>query len=110
MTSLIPTYLNRSAREIDYVAHAASMGAHAVKAAGTDALEAEIKAARGRDIPTVIVIETDARDFPGTGLETSAGAHGAFWEVAVPEVSDRQKQRDRFDEYLSQIANARLVN
>ncbi|MEO1950521.1 3D-(3,5/4)-trihydroxycyclohexane-1,2-dione acylhydrolase (decyclizing) [Thioclava sp.] len=96
--------------EIDYVAHAASMGAHAVKAANTDQLEAEVKAARERDIPTVIVIDTVAKDFPGTGLETTAGEHGFFWDVAVPEVSDRQKQRDRFEEYLTQIANARLVN
>jgi 3D-(3,5/4)-trihydroxycyclohexane-1,2-dione acylhydrolase (decyclizing) len=96
--------------QIDYVAHAASMGAYAVKAAGTDALEAEIKAARSRSIPTVIVIDTIAKDFPGTGLQTSAGPHGYFWDVAVPEVSARQKQRDRFQEYLGQIANARLVN
>ncbi|WP_375691783.1 3D-(3,5/4)-trihydroxycyclohexane-1,2-dione acylhydrolase (decyclizing) [Pseudooceanicola sp. LIPI14-2-Ac024] len=96
--------------EIDYVAHAAAMGAHAVKAAGTDALEAELAAARSRDIPTVIVIETTARNFPGTGLETSAGEHGFFWDVAVPEVSDRQKQRDRHAEYLGQIARARQVN
>ncbi|QPZ92870.1 3D-(3,5/4)-trihydroxycyclohexane-1,2-dione acylhydrolase (decyclizing) [Thioclava electrotropha] len=96
--------------EIDYVAHAASMGAHAVKAANTDQLEAEVKAARERDIPTVIVIDTVAKDFPGTGLETTAGEHGFFWDVAVPEVSDRKKQRDRFEEYLTQIANARLVN
>ncbi len=96
--------------QIDYVAHAASMGAHAVKAAGTDALEAELKAARARDIPTVIVIDTIAKDFPGTGIETSAGAHGHFWDVAVPEVSERQKQRDRFQDYLTQIAAARLVN
>ncbi|OOY02765.1 3D-(3,5/4)-trihydroxycyclohexane-1,2-dione acylhydrolase (decyclizing) [Thioclava sp. F28-4] len=96
--------------EIDYVAHAASMGAHAVKAANTDQLEVEVKAARERDIPTVIVIDTVAEDFPGTGLETTAGEHGFFWDVAVPEVSDRQKQRDRFEEYLTQIANARLVN
>ena len=96
--------------ETDYVAHAAAMGAHAVKAANTDQLEAEVKAARERDIPTVIVIDTVAKDFPGTGLETTAGEHGFFWDVAVPEVSDRQKQRDRFEEYLTQIANARLVN
>ncbi|KEO55413.1 3D-(3,5/4)-trihydroxycyclohexane-1,2-dione acylhydrolase (decyclizing) [Thioclava pacifica] len=96
--------------EIDYVAHAAAMGAHAVKAANTDQLEAEVKAARERDIPTVIVIDTVAKDFPGTGLETTAGEHGFFWDVAVPEVSDRQKQRDRFAEYLTQIASARLVN
>ncbi|MBV7380266.1 thiamine pyrophosphate-dependent enzyme, partial [Maritimibacter dapengensis] len=96
--------------EIDYVAHAASMGAHAVMAKDTDQLEAEIEAARDRDIPTVIVIETIANDFPGTGLETKAGEHGAFWDVAVPEVSTRQKQVDRYQEYLGQIAKARLVN
>lgn len=96
--------------EIDYVAHAGAMGAHAVKAADTDALEAEIKAARTRNIPTVIVIDTIAKDFPGTGLETTAGEHGFFWDVAVPEVSDRQKQRDFYANYLKHIAKARLVN
>ncbi|SCM66417.1 3D-(3,5/4)-trihydroxycyclohexane-1,2-dione acylhydrolase (decyclizing) [Donghicola eburneus] len=96
--------------EIDYVAHAASMGAYAVKASGTDALEAEIKAARGRNIPTVIVIDTIAKDFPGTGLKTSAGAHGYFWDVAVPEVSDREQQRNRYAEYITQIAKQTGVN
>lgn len=95
---------------IDYVAHAASMGAHAVKASGTDALEAEIKAARSRNIPTVIVIETDAIDFPGTGMDTTAGEHGFFWDVAVPEVSKRQEQRDRYQLYLNQIARQSRVN
>ncbi len=66
--------------EIDFVAHAASMGAHAVKAADIAALEAEVIAARGRDRPTVIVIDSD----PGPG--TGAGGH--WWDVAVPEVSD----------------------
>ena len=46
--------------EIDFVAHAAAMGAHAEKAADIADLEAKIVAARGRDIPTVIVIDTDA--------------------------------------------------
>ncbi|OUD08372.1 3D-(3,5/4)-trihydroxycyclohexane-1,2-dione acylhydrolase (decyclizing), partial [Marivivens niveibacter] len=96
--------------EIDYVMHAASMGAHAVKAANTDQLEAEIKAARTRNIPTVIVIDTIAKDFPGTGIETTAGEHGYFWDVAVPQVSERQKQRDRFAEYLNQISNQSLAN
>ncbi|MCB2130291.1 MAG: 3D-(3,5/4)-trihydroxycyclohexane-1,2-dione acylhydrolase (decyclizing) [Rhodobacteraceae bacterium] len=96
--------------EIDYVAHAAAMGAHAVKAAGTDQLEAEIRAARSRAIPTVIVIETTAKDFPGTGLKTTAGEHGFFWDVAVPGVSDRQKQRDHYARYIEQTAKARRVN
>jgi 3D-(3,5/4)-trihydroxycyclohexane-1,2-dione acylhydrolase (decyclizing) len=47
--------------EIDFVAHAASMGAHAEKAADIADLEARIVAARGRDIPTVIVIDTDVK-------------------------------------------------
>ena len=96
--------------EIDYVMHAASMGAHAVKAANTDQLEAEIKAARHRNIPTVIVIDTIAKDFPGTGIQTTAGSHGYFWDVAVPQVSKRQKQRDRFVQYLEQISKQSLVN
>ncbi|MCE5974874.1 3D-(3,5/4)-trihydroxycyclohexane-1,2-dione acylhydrolase (decyclizing) [Sinirhodobacter sp. WL0062] len=95
---------------IDYVAHAASMGAHAVKTADIAQLEAEVKAARSRDIPTVIVIDTIARDFPGTGLETSAGEHGHFWDVAVPETSNREKQRNYFARYLEQTAKAKLVN
>ena len=66
---------------IDFVAHAAALGAHAVKAGDIAALEAEIRAARGRRIPTVIVIDTDAG--PGTGVG------GAWWDVVVPQVSDR---------------------
>jgi 3D-(3,5/4)-trihydroxycyclohexane-1,2-dione acylhydrolase (decyclizing) len=58
----------------------------------------------------VIVIDTIAKDFPGTGLETSAGEHGYFWDVAVPEVSDREKQRNRYAEYITQIAKQTGVN
>jgi len=70
-----------TAPTIDFVAHAAALGAHAVKAADIAQLEAEIRAARGRRIPTVIVIDTDAG--PGTGVG------GAWWDVVVPQVSDR---------------------
>ena len=44
---------------IDFVAHAASMGAKAVKARDISALEAELAAAKGSDRPVVIVIDTD---------------------------------------------------
>ncbi|GGL49931.1 3D-(3,5/4)-trihydroxycyclohexane-1,2-dione acylhydrolase (decyclizing) [Wenxinia marina] len=77
--------------EIDFVAHAGSMGAHAVKAETIAALEAEIRAARTRDIPTVIVIDTDPD--PGTGV----GGH--WWDVAVPEVSERAEVRAARAEY-----------
>jgi 3D-(3,5/4)-trihydroxycyclohexane-1,2-dione acylhydrolase (decyclizing) len=65
---------------IDFVAHAASMGAEAVKADGIAALEAAL-AAPAPDRPRVIVIDTD----PGPGT----GAGGSWWQVGVPEVSAR---------------------
>ncbi|WP_349365487.1 MAG: 3D-(3,5/4)-trihydroxycyclohexane-1,2-dione acylhydrolase (decyclizing) [Nitratireductor rhodophyticola] len=78
--------------EIDFVAHARSMGAHAEKATDIANLESRIVAARGRDIPSVIVIDTDA--VPGTG----AGGH--WWDVAVPQVGGPErleKARQRYN-------------
>lgn len=92
--------------QIDFVAHAASMGAHAVKVGGITDLETEISAARGRDIPTVIVIDTTAVPGPGDGLE---GA-GHFWDVAVPEVGDTARLRAAYAGYLKNIARQSLVN
>ena len=92
--------------QIDYVAHAASMGAHAVKARDLDALKAEILAARERTIPTVIVIETTAADGPGEGL---AGA-GQWWDVAVPEVGGPERLRVAYDNYITHAARVRLSN
>lgn len=66
---------------LDFVAHARSMGANAVKVSDIAGLEAEMQKAKTATIPTVIVIDTDP--MPGTG----AGGH--WWEVAVPEVSSR---------------------
>ena len=80
------------------------MGAHAVKAGGIADLEAQIAAARGRDIPTVIVIDTTAKDGPGFGDA------GHWWDVAVPEVGDTAKLRDAYKTYLENAARARLVN
>jgi len=82
--------------EIDFVAHAAAMGAHAVKAADISDLEAKIGEARSRDVPSVIVIETDP--YPGTGV----GGH--WWDVAVPEVSDRREVNEARQGYERQTA------
>lgn len=90
--------------QIDYVAHAASMGAHAVKAANIAGLEAEIAAARGRNIPTVIVIDSDATEGPGK----AGGGH--WWDVAVPEVSTRARQQAAYTRYLEEARRARLTN
>jgi 3D-(3,5/4)-trihydroxycyclohexane-1,2-dione acylhydrolase (decyclizing) len=82
--------------EIDFVAHAASMGAHAEKASGIADLEAKLVAARARDIPSVIVIDTEA--VSGTG----AGGH--WWDVAVPEVSERAEVSEARKKYASMTA------
>lgn len=84
-------HVNPSA--IDFVAHAASMGARAVKAASVAELEAKITELRGGGVPSVIVIDTDP------GPSTAAG--GTWWEVGVPEVSVRpevQAARAKFEE------------
>ena len=88
--------------EIDFVAHARSMGAVAVKAADVGALEAEIVAARGRDVPTVVVIDTDA--VPGTG----AGGH--WWDVAVPQTGGPERLEKARARYNANAALQRVCN
>ncbi|MDA5557665.1 3D-(3,5/4)-trihydroxycyclohexane-1,2-dione acylhydrolase (decyclizing) [Shimia sp. MMG029] len=90
--------------EIDYVAHAASMGAHAVKADSIADLEAKIVEAKFRDIPTVIVIDTDPMQGPG-----EAGG-GFWWDVAVPEVAQSEKLQQARAAYEAAMADQNLVN
>ncbi|MFP5479115.1 MAG: 3D-(3,5/4)-trihydroxycyclohexane-1,2-dione acylhydrolase (decyclizing) [Alphaproteobacteria bacterium] len=87
---------------LDFVAHARSMGANAVKAANIAELEAAMQAARTATIPTVIVIDTDPA--PGTG----AGGH--WWDVAVPEVSDRKEVNEARKGYETGTRAQWLVN
>jgi 3D-(3,5/4)-trihydroxycyclohexane-1,2-dione acylhydrolase (decyclizing) len=71
----------QNAPQIDFVAHAASMGARAVKAGSIAELEAALKDRHGVKGPYVIVLDTDP--YPSTPFG------GSWWEVAVPEVSPR---------------------
>jgi 3D-(3,5/4)-trihydroxycyclohexane-1,2-dione acylhydrolase (decyclizing) len=66
---------------IDFAAHAASMGATVEKAGSIAELEAALSRAKSAPGPFVAVIDTDP--YPST-------PHGGtWWEVAVPEVSER---------------------
>ena len=67
--------------EIDFAAHARSLGAEAVKVASIAELETAFKAARAAKSTQMIVVETDPLG------ATDAG--GAWWDVAVPALSDR---------------------
>ncbi|WP_036793073.1 3D-(3,5/4)-trihydroxycyclohexane-1,2-dione acylhydrolase (decyclizing) [Pleomorphomonas koreensis] len=69
--------------EIDFRAHAESLGALAVKVASIGELENALEASRNNDRTTVIVIDTDPL------AATEAGGH--WWDVAVPEVSVREE-------------------
>ena len=81
--NLLDTAVHESPSNIDFVKHAESMGARAVKAGSIAELESAL-ATRGTGV-TVIVIDTDP--YPSTE------PGGTWWEVAVPEVSDRPQVR-----------------
>lgn len=89
---------------IDFVGHAAAMGAHAEKASDIADLEAKIVAARTRDRPSVIVIDTDATHGPGE----AGGGH--WWDVAVPEVGSTDKLTKAYSRYVDNQARQNLVN
>jgi 3D-(3,5/4)-trihydroxycyclohexane-1,2-dione acylhydrolase (decyclizing) len=67
--------------QVDFRAHAESLGASAVKAASLAELESALHEARQAKHTSVIVIDTDPM--------TSTAAGGHWWDVAVPEVSGR---------------------
>ena len=74
-----------AAPAIDFVRHAESLGAIASKARGIAELEQQLRAARSNPKTTVIIIDTDP------ALSTGDGGH--WWDVAVPETSDRETVR-----------------
>ncbi len=76
---------NLMAHGVDLRAHAAAMGAIAEAATDLANLEAAVRRSISSSRTTVIVIETD----PTRGTE--AGGH--WWDVAVPEVSQRAEVR-----------------
>ena len=83
--------------DIDFTAHAASLGAIAEKVRSIAGLEAALAKAKGNDRTTVIVIDTDPL------ISTEEG--GAWWDVAVPEVSERPQvnaARRKYEEALKE--------
>ncbi|KAB0457998.1 MULTISPECIES: 3D-(3,5/4)-trihydroxycyclohexane-1,2-dione acylhydrolase (decyclizing) [Agrobacterium tumefaciens complex] len=82
---------------IDFVAHAGSMGADSRKVSTISELEAALASARESTHTTVIVIDTDPYPTPQAG--------GHWWDVAVPEVSDRAEigpARARYENHVKE--------
>ena len=77
---------------LDLVTHARSLGAHASRVRDLAGLAGALAAARKADRTAVLVIATDS------AASTTAGGH--WWDVAVPEVSERaavRAARGRYD-------------
>ncbi len=69
---------------VDFAKHAEALGAIAEKVSTIDELRAAFRRAKAADRSTVIVVDVD----PYTWTEG-----GAWWEVGIPEVSDREQVR-----------------
>lgn len=83
---------NRSA--IDFVKHSESMGAVSRKIGSIAELETALATRGGKGVQ-VFVIDTDP--YPSTE------AGGAWWDVAVPEVSDRKEVNDARTQYVDGV-------
>lgn len=80
------------APRIDFAAHAAAMGANAEHVRSIPELEAALARARASGRTYVVVIDTDPARTTAEG--------GWWWEVAVPEVSERAEVRAARAGYL----------
>ena len=85
---------------VDFAAHAKSLGATAEKAAGIAGLEAALKRARKSRQTHVIVIDTDP------AISTAEG--GAWWDVPVPETSDRPAVKKARAAYIAARSKQRI--
>ena len=78
---------------IDFAKHAEAMGAVSVKVGSIAELEEALAKRHDKTVPYVVVIDTDP--YPST-------EHGGtWWEVGVPEVSDRAEVRAAHEKYVS---------
>lgn len=94
--------LHETLPEIDFAAHAASMGAAARKVASIAELERALKDAEAETRTSVVVIDTDPL------VTTEAGGH--WWDVAVPEVSTRPTVNAARKDYEQKRRMQHLVN
>ncbi|MBB4000005.1 3D-(3,5/4)-trihydroxycyclohexane-1,2-dione acylhydrolase (decyclizing) [Aureimonas pseudogalii] len=87
---------------IDFAAHAGAMGARARKVASIAELEAALRDTAGEDRTTVVVIDTHPL------VTTEAG--GTWWDVAVPEVSERPAVGAARETYEARRRLQRVLN
>jgi 3D-(3,5/4)-trihydroxycyclohexane-1,2-dione acylhydrolase (decyclizing) len=84
---------------VDFAAHAASMGAWTEQVETLEQLEGALERARAADRTAVIVMKTDA--YAWTGGD-------AWWDVGVPEVSERVEVRTARGEHEAERKHQRI--
>ena len=97
--NLLDTARHTVPSNIDFAAHAASMGAFSEKVANIAELEKAMVRAKESARSYVIVIDTDPMP------STAEGGH--WWDVAVPEVSERTEVNKAREAYVSALADQR---
>jgi len=100
--NLLKDALHEEMPEIDFAAHAASMGAVARRVSSIAELERVLKEAEADTRTSVVIIDTDPL------ISTEAGGH--WWDVAVPEVSVRPTVNAARAEYEKKRKAQHLVN
>ena len=83
------------APSIDFAAHARALGADALQVRGIAELEEALLKARSMDRTILIALETDPHH------TTAAG--GAWWDVAVPEVSESKDVAAAYEKYRAHL-------
>jgi 3D-(3,5/4)-trihydroxycyclohexane-1,2-dione acylhydrolase (decyclizing) len=84
---------------VDFVQHATSLGARAEEVTSLADLKAAVDRARAADRTSVIVLRTDPRTWTGGD---------AWWDVGVPEVSERSEVRAARAEHEAERARQRI--
>jgi 3D-(3,5/4)-trihydroxycyclohexane-1,2-dione acylhydrolase (decyclizing) len=86
--------------DVDFAAHAASLGAQAEKVSGIAELERALERARKAPVTYAIIIDTDPVHSTVEG--------GAWWDVAVPETSERDSVNTAHAAYTKSTAKQRI--
>jgi len=97
--NLLDSARHQVASDIDFCAHAASMGATAEKVSSIPEMEQAVQRARASENSYAIVIDTDPMATTDEG--------GAWWDVAVPEVSTRHEVNQAHENYHKHLKNQR---
>jgi 3D-(3,5/4)-trihydroxycyclohexane-1,2-dione acylhydrolase (decyclizing) len=87
---------------VDLAANAASLGVHTERVKSFDELTRALQQARGRQGPSVVVVET--------ALEARVGSYESWWDVPVAEVAETESAQTAYPSYAAGRAKERYLS